>query len=125
MAKFMGWENVKADENSSPVWTDGQELNYIRRKNIMNIRIKGYDRYVEEFQKKCKNPDIHPYSKMELEEMTKKACAGNKIPDVNELGIFTQTLKGKNSIDNKTHYFCFRYKTEKDGTAVMYYQTER
>lgn len=30
MAKFMEWENVKAEGSSSPVWTDGQELNYIR-----------------------------------------------------------------------------------------------
>lgn len=92
---------------------------------MMNIRIEGYNKYVKEFQEKCKNAGIHPYSKMELEEMTRKACAGNKVPDVKELGRFTQTLKGKNSIDNKTHYFYFRYKTEEDGTAVMYYQPGR
>ena len=91
----------------------------------MNIRIEGYDKYVKAFEKKCIATGVHPYTKEELEEMTRKACAGNKIPDVKELGRFTQTLKGKNSIDNKTHYFCFRYKAEEDGTAVMYYQPER
>ena len=30
MAKFLAWENVKTEGSSSPVWTDGQELNHIR-----------------------------------------------------------------------------------------------
>lgn len=30
MAKFLEWENVKLEGSSSPVWTDGQELNHIR-----------------------------------------------------------------------------------------------
>lgn len=91
---------------------------------MMNIRIEGYDKYIKEFQKKCKNAGVHPYTKAELEEMTEKACAGNKIPDVEELEELTLTLKGKDSVDGKEHYFCFKYKTDKDGTAVMLYQPE-
>lgn len=30
MGKFLEWENAKIEGSSSPVWTDGQELNHIR-----------------------------------------------------------------------------------------------
>lgn len=34
MAKFLEWNNVRTEGSSSPVWTDGQELNHIRKSII-------------------------------------------------------------------------------------------
>ena len=73
MAKFLEWENVKAEGSSSPVWTDGQELNHIRDSIIyLKKEMESLDYFPEVYCRE--NPPKMPQRYMvNAEEIRKRA----------------------------------------------------
>lgn len=84
MAKFLEWENVKAEGSSSPVWTDGQELNYIRDSIIyLKREMESLDYFPEAYYKETppKMPQRYMVNAEEIRKRAKetlKACKENE-----------------------------------------------
>lgn len=84
MGKFLEWENVKIEGSSSPVWTDGQELNHIRDSIIYLKKEMESLNYLPEAYYQETPPKMSQRYMVNAEEIRKKAKETLRICKENE-----------------------------------------
>lgn len=84
MAKFLEWENVKLEGSSSPVWTDGQELNHIRDSIIYLKKEMESLNYFPEIYYQETPPKMPQRYMVHAEEIRKKAKETLRVCRENE-----------------------------------------